>query len=441
MTLQPGPITFSFVVNNFTIGLPGQPHLRFFLDNDPIPFDFYSGPDEDTGVLYQGAHNHVSHWKSSTSFQIYQQPAGDHKLLLELVDATGNPLGNPGSSQTVSFTITTPPNGEFILEPVLSNLNIPVRMVLAPDGRVFYSELLTGDVRIVDIVGDTWQVRSTPFYHVDVGHGKDQGLLGLTLDPNFLTNHHVYLYHVTADESHNRLIRVTEVNGQGTDELPILDGLPANEIHNGGMLRFGPDGKLYVTIGEFNQPDLAQDLTSLGGKILRLNSDGSIPPGNPFGNSPIYALGLRNSFGLVFHPLTGHLWATENGPDQDDEIDQIVAGANYGWPLVTGVAGDPQFRDPIVTITPTIGPTGITTVPANSLYPPEFHHNLLFAEVNGGTLHRIVLAGAQLDHLGAISVAFPGGLGGLLDVIQGPGGYLYASSFDAIYRIVPNPNP
>jgi glucose/arabinose dehydrogenase len=305
-------------------------------------------------------------------------------------------------------------------------------MVLAPDGRVFYSELLTGNVRIVDIVGGTWQVRSTPFYHVDVGQGRDQGPLGLALDPNFLTNQHVYLYHVTADQLHNRLIRVTEANGQGTNETPILEGLPANPIHNGGVLRFGPDGKLYVTIGEFDQPDLAQDLTSLGGKILRLNSDGSIPPGNPFGNSPIYALGLRNSFGLVFHPLTGDLWATDNGPTHDDEVNRIVAGANYGWPIVTGIVGDPRFQDPIVTYNPPIGPTDISTIPSNSLYPPEYHHNLLFAEVNGGTLHRLALAGAELDHLASSSVAFNGGLGGLLDVFQGPGGYLYASSFDAI---------
>jgi len=88
-----------------------------------------------------------------------------------------------------------------------------------------------------------------------------------------------------------------------------------------------------------------------------------------------------------------------------------------------------------------MGPTGLVTIPQNSFYPASFHNNLLFAEVNGGTLHRIVLAGAQLDHLGSVTVAFNGGLGGLLDIIQGPGGYLYAFGFDAIYRIIPNPNP
>lgn len=171
------------------------------------------------------------------------------------------------------------------------------------------------------------------------------------------------------------------------------------------ILRFGPDGKRYVTSGETNHHDLAQDLGSLGGKILRLNADGSIPAGNPSATRGSMRLGLRNSFGMVFHPQTGDLWITENGPDCNDEVNRIVAGGNYGWPIVTG--NDPRFRDPIVAFTPTIGPTGLVTIPKNSLYPSTFHNNLLFADVNGGKLHRIVLAGigAQLDHLGSASIA------------------------------------
>jgi glucose/arabinose dehydrogenase len=436
----PGPVAVSLVIANFSIGLQGQPHIHFFLDNDPTPYEFFSGPDEDTGVLYQGGHTHIVHWKTSTSFTILEQPSGSHQVRLELVDSAHEPLGNPGSAQTIAFTIADPGGGggELRLEPVLDGLNVPVSMAMAPDGRVFYNELRTGDVRIVDIVGGAWQLHPTPFYHVDVGQVVDQGLLGIVLDPNFSTNRYVYIYYVTSNGAQSRLISLKEVNGQGTEETPILDGLPANQIHNGGILRFGPDGKLYVTIGEWDQPNLAQDLGSLGGKILRLNADGSIPAGNPFGNSRIYALGLRNSFGMVFHPQTGHLWVTENGPSDNDEVNRIVAGGNYGWPIVTGIANDQNFRDPIVAYTPTIGPTGIVTIPQNSLYPASFHNNLLFAEVNGGTLHRIVLAGAQLDQLGSATIAFKGGLGGLLDIIQGPGGYLYASGNSAIYRVIPN---
>ena len=436
----PGPVTVSLATENFSIGLQGQPHINLFLDNDQTPYQFFSGPDEDTGVLYQGRHTHVVHWKTGTSFTIFEQPSGSHQVRLELVDSADKPLGNPESKKTIEFTIVEPAGGELRLEPVLSGLAVPVSMAMAPDGRVFYNELLTGNVRIVDIVSGAWQLRPTLFYHVDVGQGRDQGLLGLVLDPNFTTNHYVYIYYVTSDRKKNRLIRLKEVNGEGTEETLILDTLLANEIHNGGVPRFGPDGKLYVTIGEFNNRNLAQDLGSLGGKILRLNADGTAPADNPsfFGDRRIYAMGLRNSFGMVFHPQTGHLWVTENGPDRNDEVNRIVAGGNYGWPTVTGIANDPRFLDPIVAFTPPFGPTGIVTIPQNSLYPATFHHNLLFADVNGGKLHRIVLAGAQLDHLGSVSVAFQGGLGGLLDIIQGPGGYLYASSFNAIYRVLPN---
>ena len=440
-TVPPGPVAFSLLTANFAIGLPGSPHIHFFLDNDPTPYEFFSGPDEDTGVLYQGVHTHIVHWKTSNSFHIFQQPSGKHRVRLELVDSAHQPLGNPESKKTIEFTIVEPAGGEFRLEPVLSGLAVPVSMAMAPDGRVFYNELLTGNVRIVDIVSGAWRLRPTPFYHVDVGQGRDQGLLGIVLDPNFTTNHYVYIYYVTRDGKKNRLIRLKEVNGEGTEETLILDTLLANEIHNGGILRFGPDGKLYVTIGEFNSRNLAQDLGSLGGKILRLNADGTAPGDNPsfFRDSRIYAMGLRNSFGMVFHPQTGHLWITENGPDRDDEVNRIVRGGNYGWPIVTGIVNDPRFLDSIVDFTPTFGPTGIVTIPQNSLYPTAFHNNLLFAEVNGGTLRRIVLAGAQLDHLGSISVAFKGGKGGLLDIIQGPGGYLYVSGFNAIYRVLPNP--
>jgi glucose/arabinose dehydrogenase len=444
-TFPPGPVAVSLGTANFSIGLQGQPHVHFFLDNDPTPYEFFRGPDEDTGVLYKGLHTHIVHWKTSISFHIFQLANGTHQVRLQLVDNTHQPLGNPESTKTIAFTIAEPPGGELRLESVLSNLNGPVSMAMAPDGRVFYNELRAGNVRIVDIVGGVWQLRQTPFYHVDVGQVVDQGLLGLVLDPNFSANHYVYIYYVTGDGTQNRLIRLTEVNGQGTNPTPILVGLPANQIHNGGVLRFGPDGKLYVSIGEWNQRDLAQDLNSLGGKILRLNADGSIPADNPFFSNTnanakkVYSLGLRNSFGMVFHPQTGDLWVTENGPDTNDEVNRIVAGGNYGWPIVRGIANDQRFLDPIVAFTPTLGPTGIATIPQNSRYPATFHNNLLFAEVNGGKLRRIVLAGAQLDHLGAVTVAYGGGVGGLLDILQGPGGYLYVSSFSTIYRLIPNP--
>src|SRR5207249_2447194 len=126
----------------------------------------------------------------------------------------------------------------------------------------------------------------------------------------------------------------------------------------------GPDGKLYVSIGDTGNPALAQDSTSLSGKILRFNKDGTIPTDNPFPGSPVYALGMRNTFGMTFHDDTGDLWITENGPEfpEFDEVNRIIAGGNYGWPVVTGIAGNPLFIDPLIEITPTIAPTNIIDI-------------------------------------------------------------------------------
>jgi hypothetical protein len=155
----------------------------------------------------------------------------------------------------------------------------------------------------------------------------------------------------------------------------------------------------------------------------------------------VYALGIRNSFGLAFHPHTGDLWETENGPASDVEVNRIVPGGNYGWPLAMGIANDPRFVDPILSITPTIAPTGIAVASEASIYPAEYHDNLFFAEANSGTIRRIALGGAALDQLGTASVAYSGGAGGIFALAEAPDGYLYASTFDGVHRLVPTVGP
>jgi len=315
-------------------------------------------------------------------------------------------------------------------------------MAAAPDGRIFYNELTTGNIRIID---PGWQLRPQAFYQLQVATNGEQGLLGIALDPNFASNRFVYVYHSASSPlcnpgpRCNRVVRLREVNNQGTEETVLLDNIPATGNHNGGNLHFGPDGKLYITIGDAEQPNLAQDLSSLAGKILRLNPDGSIPGDNPFPGSPVYALGLRNSFDFTFHPHTDDLWATENGPADNDEINRIVPGGNYGWPIVRGIANNPPFIDPLVAFFNTIAPTGIIAVGANSAYPVQYHDNLLFADFNVGQIRRIVLSGATLTQLGTLSLAYTGGEGFLLDLIQGPDGFIYVSSGDSIFRVILSP--
>jgi glucose/arabinose dehydrogenase len=433
-----GSVSITFLVQGFVIGLPGQPHLDFFLDGDAEPHHFYngSGIDSDNGVIYKGFHTHSVHWASPTSFNLFGLPTGLHTLRLVLVDGTDTELGGAGSSHTLQLTVSVPPAGAFGLEPVISGLNVALGMVMAHDGRIFFTEFLSGNIRIIN---PGWQLSPTPFATIAIGNlPPERGLIGITLDPDFSNNHYVYAYHTTEDMLHNRVVRLTDNNGIGEDLTVILDNLPAYEFHNGGNLHFGPDGKLYVTIGDTAQSDLAQDPNSLAGKILRINADGSIPGDNPTPGSPVYALGMRNSFDFTFHPHTGDLWATENGDDTNDEVNRIVPGGNYGWPIVTGIASQPPFIDPIVTFTPTIGPTAIRAIPEGSAYPFQYHNSLLFADANNGRLYRVELAGTELRDLGSLSVAYPGGQGNLVGMFYGLDGYIYVTNFNSIFRVVVN---
>jgi len=153
-------------------------------------------------------------------------------------------------------------------------------------------------------------------------------------------------------------------------------------------------------------------MTSLACKILRVNPDGSAPVDNPFfsdanaNTKKVYSLGHRNSYGFTFHGHTGHLWETENGPGDNDEINRAVAGGNYGWPTVGGIANNPNFRNPILAYTPTIAPTGIIAIPENStVYPVAYRNNLLFVDFNSGRMRRVVLSGPDLALLGSSSIA------------------------------------
>jgi glucose/arabinose dehydrogenase len=442
-TVPVGPVTVSFTTQFFTIGTPGQTHLHFYLDNDPVPYNFYNGAgiNEDNGVRYNGVHTHFVHWKSATSFDIFGLPSTAHAVRFVLADLNHNELANSEATKTLNFTVGLPSAGGLQLQSVISSLNFPVGMALAPDGRVFFNERLTGAIRIIN---PQWQLVDTAFCQLNVATSGEQGLLGLTLDPNFAQNHFVYVYYTEAGAARNRVVRFTDSSGQCTNQTAILDTLPVSGNHNGGIIQFGPDGKLYVIIGDVANTANSQNLASLAGKILRVNPDGSAPADNPFFSDAnanakkVYSLGHRNSYGFTFHGHTGHLWETENGPGDNDEINRAVGGGNYGWPTVGGIANNPNFLNPILAYTPTIAPTGIIAIPANStVYPTAYRNNLLFVDFNGGKIRRIVLSGADLTQLGSSSIAYNGGQGGLLSLMLGADGFVYVSNTNAIFKVVP----
>jgi len=442
-TVPVGPVTVSFTTQFFTIGTPGQPHLHFYLDTDAVPYVFYNGAgiNDDNGVRYNGVHTHLVHWKSATSFDIFGLSSANHTVRVILADQSSNELTNAEATKTLTFSVSQPPAGDLTLQSVLPGLNFPVGLSLAPDGRVFFNERLTGKIRIIN---QQWQLVPTEFCQIAIAASGEQGLLGLTLDPDFATTHFVYVYHSASGPLRNRVVRYTESGGSCMQEAIILDNLPASTSHNGGIIQFGPDGKLYVVIGDAENPVNSQSLTTLAGKILRLNPDGSAPSDNPFFSNPnanskkVFSFGHRNSYGFTFHPHTGHLWETENGPGDNDEINRVVAGGNFGWPTVGGIANNPNFLNPILAYTPTIAPTGIIAIPEDStIYPAPYRNNLLFTAWNDGQIRRVVLRGADLTQLGSTSTAYTGGQGGLLSMMLGADGYVYVSNAGGIFKVVP----
>lgn len=171
----------------------------------------------------------------------------------------------------------------------------------------------------------------------ELATAAEAGLLGFVLAPDFQESNLAYAYYTYEDSSgqFNRIITLRLEDNVWKEENLLLDKIPSGSYHHGGRLKIGPDGKLYATAGDASEADIAQDLNSLGGKILRMNLDGSIPNDNPFPNSYIYSYGHRNPQGITWLP-NGTLYASEHGNDANDEVNKIEAGQNYGWPLIEG---------------------------------------------------------------------------------------------------------
>jgi glucose/arabinose dehydrogenase len=314
------------------------------------------------------------------------------------------------------------------VETFIAGANFPVALAFAPDGRLFYNELLTGQVRIVQ----NGQLQAQPFVTVPVATNGEQGLLGLALDSNFANNRFVYIYHTHPNPLRNRVVRYTESNGVATNETVIADNLPVNTNHNGGRVAFGPDGRVYVTIGDAGDPANSQSSTSLAGKVLSYDPSGTQPAAR------LVALGLRNCFGIAFHRVSAVPYVSDNGPNCDDEINRIIPLGNYGWrPNYPCGDANPQFIAPIRRFTPTIAPTGIAFYAGNVF--PEWRNHLFLADFNDGRLRRFVVNELDFGRVMEEQVIINGGFGALLDVTVGTDGNLYVASDTAVLRIVRGP--
>ena len=299
-----------------------------------------------------------------------------------------------------------------------------VNLAFAQDGTMFVADKDVGEIRIVR----DGEILDRPFATLPVQVTVNEtGLLGVAVDPAFPGEPWVYAYYTGTDVM-NHLVRIRADGDRGTEIQPLLDLLPATAgWHNGGDLAFGPDGKLYVSVGDGHDGSRSQDPNGIGGRILRLNPDGSIPDDNPLGPGNLtFALGIRNSFGLCFDPETGELWETENGPNEWDEINLIRAGGNYGWPEHLGPGGDPEFVPPVLAFQDPIVITGCAGSVADG--------GLFFGEGYSGNLRRMVLPGSGADDTTPVDEVVGTFDGGVTDVELDADGSLWVVTPTALYR-------
>jgi glucose/arabinose dehydrogenase len=329
-------------------------------------------------------------------------------------------------------------DANFTVEKIVASANMPVKLAFAPDGRLFYTELQTGNIRVVQ----GGALVAAPFATLSVAPGSESGLLGICLSPTFATDGYVYVQccvPVMGGPPHKQqIIRYTAVGNTGTSPTVIVDNLPWGDVHNAGNIAFGPDGKLYCTIGDVGFPNLAQTDGELAGRLLRYEANGTPASGNPVAGNPEFCRGLRNTFDFCFQPNNGLIFGSENGPNTDDEINLLAAGKNFEWETLppmtpTSAIGYCVRRYPSV-----IAPTGIWIHNGQS-FPSGYANNIFLCSYDYAEIRRLRMSGPSLADVDSEEVFAALDNSGLankpLDIVQAPDGSLWFSTFSAIWRI------
>ncbi|HEX7175225.1 MAG TPA: PQQ-dependent sugar dehydrogenase [Pyrinomonadaceae bacterium] len=326
----------------------------------------------------------------------------------------------------------TLPSG-FTETQVAGGLSSPTAMAFAPDGRLFVCQQ-GGQLRVIK----NGVLLPTPFVTLSVSASGERGLLGVAFDPNFASNQFVYVYYTaTTPAIHNRVSRFTaagDVALGGSETILLeLDNLSAATNHNGGAMHFGEDGKLYIAVGENANGANSQTLSNLLGKMLRINSDGTIPADNPFftqavgKNRAIWALGLRNPYTFAFQPVTRRMFINDVGQNTFEEVNEGLVGANYGWPDTEGPTTNPNFRTPFYYYGHGGGLFGGCAItggtfynPSTQQFPVEYGGDYFFADYCGGWINYLT------DPSNTNAVAnFASGISFPVDLQVGPEGALY----------------
>lgn len=338
--------------------------------------------------------------------------------VVEQPDAGPSATDGPGPDTPTPAPEPSEPTDPAVTAEPATGLGVPWAMALLPDGTLIITErdtaevkrLVDGRVEVIGVVEDA------------LSAGGEGGLLGVAVPPDFSDVPRLYLYYTSPTD--NRVVSVS-YDGDGLGATAeVLTGIPRASIHNGGRIKFGPDGYLYIGTGDASNASHAQDPASLGGKILRVTPEGAPAPGNPF-DSAVYSLGHRNVQGLAWDSA-GRLWASEFGPDRDDELNLIVPGGNYGWPLVTGAPGEGEFLDARV-----VWPSTATSSPSGMAIVGDVAY---IGGLRGERLWRVPLADGSV---GEPASFFDGTYGRLRDTIAGEdGGLLIATNENGGSRIL-----
>ena len=331
---------------------------------------------------------------------------------------SGNDLEPITTTQEVKKEETADAGGPSVtrveVSTLATNLEVPWSFAFLPDGDALVTERDSGRLLRVSPSGDVSEIQTLP-----EGGSGEGGLLGVAVSPNYEDDRYIYAYYTT--EVDNRVGRFR----MGERPELILTGIPYNTYHDGGRIKFGPDGMLYVTTGDAGDSANSQHRNSLGGKILRIEPDGSIPPDNPFPNNPVYSYGHRNVEGLAWD-AHGRLYASEFGENTWDEVNRIEPGKNYGWPEVEGMGGEDQgYVDPI-TVWPTseASPSGAEIMVDGAI--PQWEGDLFVSALRGERLWRLELNdnGEVVDR----EKLLDGEIGRVRDVTQAPDGSLWVST-------------
>lgn len=314
------------------------------------------------------------------------------------------------------------------VEAVVSGLEVPWGIAFLPDGDLLVTER-PGRVRLVQ----DGQLQPSPVVTIPATAQGEGGLLGIALHPDFAENRLFYLYYTTDADGAltNRVERwqLANDNQSATADRVVVGDIPVATYHNGGRLRFGPDGMLYIGTGDARDPDSAQNPDSLAGKILRVTPDGQIPEDNPFPNSPAYITGIRNTQGFDWFNESV-MWISDHGPSGDlgrrahDEINVAKAGDNLGWPPIYRCQSEAGLRRPVLTWANAVPPGGAAIYTGEAI--PEWQGDFMVGTLRSRHLHRVSLS--PTGELQQHEVYLQDDYGRLREVVMGPDGELYVTT-------------